>query len=84
MLDEKNCRFITGKGIIELTRKETQLLAILIQNKNRVVTHKNLEEALYGINGVRGGIPNRISVLRKKLKGVLEIKTKTSIGYYIK
>lgn len=83
MLDEKNCRFFADGKIIELTRKETQLLAILIQNKNRVVTHKNLEEALYGIDEVKGGISNRISVLRKKLKGVLEIKTKIGLGYYI-
>ena len=83
MLDEKNCRFITGKGIIELTRKETQLLGILIQNKDKVVTHKYLEETLYGIDGIRGGISARIGALRKKLKGALEIKTRIGLGYYI-
>lgn len=83
MLDEKNCRFITGKGIIELTRKETQLLGILIQNKDKVVRHEYLEEALYGIDGAKGGISARIGALRKKLKGVLKIKTKIGLGYYI-
>lgn len=83
MLDEKNCRFITGKGIIELTRTETQLLAILIENKDKMVTHKYLSEKLYGIDGIRGGISARIGKLRRKLKGALEIKTKVGLGYYI-
>lgn len=83
MLDEKNCRFITANRTIELTRMETHLLGILIKNRGKVVFHKDLEEELYGMQGIRGGISTRISKLRKKLEGVLEIKTKIGLGYYI-
>ena len=83
MLDERNCRYISASGIIELTRKETYLLAILIDNRDKVVTHEYLAEKLYGIDGIRGGISARIGKLRKKLAGVLEIKTKVGLGYYL-
>ena len=83
MLDEKNCRFITANKTIELTRMETYLLSILIENRGKVVLHEILEKNFYGMEGIKGGISSRIGSLRRKLKGLVEIKTRIGVGYYI-
>ena len=81
MLDENNRRYIANGKIIQLTRIETVTLNELIKNKEIVTTYEMLQNATYGsINLVR----NVIKRLRIKLEGILDIKTKYQIGYYIK
>lgn len=84
MLDEINCRYIADNKIVELSIAESRILKILIDNKNRVVKYSEISMLLYGLEDRKGRISARIHSLRKKLNSLLEIKTKISIGYYIK
>ena len=84
LLDETNRRYIVNGRVVELTRMETIVLKELINNKDIVITYDMLEVAAYGtITGACNGVRAAVSRLRGKLKGVLEIKTKYQIGYYI-
>ena len=83
MLDEKNCRYIANGQVIELTVKESYMLRILIENKNKVVKYNQLSMELNKSEDIKGCVQTRMKRLREKLKGLLEIKTKYQIGYYI-
>lgn len=67
---------------ISLTAKESALLALLMQNKNRVVTKEGIMEKIWGYD-TEAGIGNvdlYIYYLRKKLN-ITNIKTIRGIGY---
>ena len=82
MLDEENYRYIENGETVNLTRMETRILAILIRNKGRIVSHQEMEEELYKrVYDNHMIIRNHISRMRKKLK--LDIKNKRQIGYYL-
>lgn len=85
MHDEDNYIYVGTKKIIDLTVKENKILSLLIHNKGRVITHKQLCKLIYGdidyyfMECMR----NKIFGLRKKLKGEVEILNIRGIGYKI-
>ena len=84
MLDEYNQRYIADNNIIELTKAETEILYIFIKEKGKIVSNELLEWIIYrDITGDSKKVKGRISKLRKKLSGALEVKTKRQKGYYI-
>jgi DNA-binding response OmpR family regulator len=70
-------------NIIELTLKEFDLLAFLVQNKNVVITREKLVEKVWGYDyvGETRTIDNHIQKLRKKLTLKDSIKTVFGLGY---
>lgn len=84
MLDEENQRFIAGEKIINLSKKETQLLSLLIQNKGKVVTYDDISDYIYGENGSdNNAIRSTMVRLKQRLGSSVEIKTVTGKGYMI-
>ncbi|WP_090594909.1 response regulator transcription factor [Pelagibacterium luteolum] len=76
---------LAGHGV-ELTRRETALLEVLMGQPNRVFSKADLLDQLYGFDGDAG--PNAIELyiarLRKKLSGATaEIRTLRGEGYQI-
>lgn len=69
--------------IIPLTKKELLLLTYLVKNRNRVVTHRELEEYLWqGVVVSESSLRSLLRRLRKKIPEV-SIKTHPSIGYIL-
>jgi DNA-binding response OmpR family regulator len=78
-----NSREVSLKGQTqELTRREYALLLYLIDHKGRVLTRRQLEEALYDLdeNPESNALEVHIHALRKKL-GKESIRTIRGIGY---
>ncbi|MGI2259239.1 response regulator transcription factor [Shewanella sp. GXUN23E] len=72
--------------VIDLPRRELQLLDILLRNKGFVVTRSRLEEAMYGVNEeiLSNSLESHISKLRKNistLESSISIVTVRGIGY---
>lgn len=67
---------------ISLTVKETALLALLMQNKNHVITKEGIMEKIWGYDSEAGigNVDLYIYYLRKKLN-IPNIKTIRGIGY---
>lgn len=68
---------------VELTLKEFELLVVLVQNKNVVLTREKLIEKIWGYDyvGETRTIDNHIQKLRKKLQWKDKIKTVFKLGY---
>jgi two-component system KDP operon response regulator KdpE len=79
-----------GGAPVELSRTEYSLLRVLVQNADKIVTHKQLLAAVWGPNSVEQSQYLRvyISHLRRKLaeKGFSPsfLTTETGIGYRLK
>lgn len=79
-----------GGSPVELSRTEYSLLRVLVQNADKIVTHKQLLAAVWGPNSVEQSQYLRvyISHLRRKLteKGFSPalLSTETGIGYRLK
>lgn len=71
MHDDENYRYVTKKGIIDLTFAENCILKILIENKGKILKCNRVD------------IRKLISRLRNKLEEEIKIKTKNGVGYYI-
>lgn len=84
---EKYKATLKGKEI-ELTKKEFDLLTILIQNKNKVCTRENLLERVWGYS--YDGTTNAVDVYIRHLRVKIEdedmsvIHTVRGVGYVIK
>lgn len=87
MLDTDNWRYIGKNKTIELTYKENEILAYIIEHKERIVTYEELMkiDAQKYINKKSSyvAIARIINRLRQKLAGELRIKTRTSLGFYL-
>ncbi len=76
-----------GSTNIPLTKKETELLWLLITNKNKVFTRENLLNSIWGFDyyGDMRTVDSHIKRLRAKLDAVehpgWEIKTIWGVGY---
>lgn len=76
-----------GKTSIPLTKKETELLWLLITNRNKVFTRENLLNSIWGFDyyGDMRTVDSHIKRLRAKLDAVehpgWEIKTIWGVGY---
>jgi len=76
-------RTVTRAGIpVELTSREFDLLHVLLQNADRVMTRRTLEEQLYTWNDAvdSNALEVHIHHLRKKLGSEL-IRTVRGVGY---
>lgn len=88
-LNKSACEIQKGDTIVELTKKEYQLLEYLIRNKNCVVTRDQILNSVWGYDyvGDTNVVDVYISYLRNKLEdGVNEkyINTVRGIGYVAK
>lgn len=87
MLDERTgLYYCKGGRIIDLSMRESLILAILIYNKNRVVPFGELVEEIYGEKDneyARHCIRVITHNLRKKMQGEVKILTKTGVGYFV-
>ncbi len=89
VLDSAARTAVRGGRAIELTAKEFDLLALLIRNKNIVLTREQICDALYGIDDSIGSnaIDVYIRYLRKKIDDGYEkklIHTVRGVGYTVK
>jgi len=79
---------IIGETEIELTKKEFDLLVILLQNKNKVCTRESLLEKVWGYSydGTTNAVDVYINHLRAKIEiGDLKvIHTIRGLGYLVK
>ena len=76
---------ITGEQI-ELIHKEFQILELLINNKNQIVSKETIYDNIWGIDNdsISNNLEAYISFIRKKLKSIgskVNIKALRGIGY---
>lgn len=83
MHDYDNYRYIGTQETIQLTRKENELLKILIENKGHFVNKTTLLIQLYNENVSDYTLRCLISRLKEKIKNEITIKTKYGFGYKI-
>jgi DNA-binding response OmpR family regulator len=67
---------------IELSRREYDLLLLLLDNKDRVLTRRQIEEQLYDEEPESNALEVHVHNLRKKLGREL-INTVRGVGYYV-
>jgi two-component system KDP operon response regulator KdpE len=60
-------RAAAGGAVLELTRREFDLLAVLARNAGRVLTHRTLLEVAWGSDGTTESLRVHVTHLRKKL-----------------
>lgn len=70
---------------VDLTKREFELLELLITRTNRVVTKAEIAESIWEVNFDMNSnvIEVHLSQLRKKLQKADLIKTRVGVGYYI-
>jgi DNA-binding response OmpR family regulator len=88
-LNKSACQIQKGDTIVELTKKEYQLLEFLIKNKNCVVTREQILNSVWGYDYV--GDTNVVDVYISYVRNKLEdngsekyINTVRGIGYLMK
>ena len=84
MFDEELWVYAKGELKIPLSYKEGRVLQMLIENKNKTVTFKELSLALYGYDEdkwTRKAIGQFVSKLRKKIGNDGEIVSLLDKGY---
>lgn len=86
ILDINNCTYTINEKTISLTKKETQLLELLIRNKNQVIKKEQILDKVWGFNNnvEIANVELYIFYLRKKIdfsKSNLELKTIRGVGY---
>ncbi|MFY9227604.1 MAG: response regulator transcription factor [Blastocatellia bacterium] len=82
--EQMNVRF-RGRNVT-LTRKEFQLLKLLLENRGRILTRETLLERVWGLEylGESRTIDVHVSRLRQKLGGDEYIQTVVGLGYRFK
>lgn len=88
-LNKSACQIQKGDTIVELTKKEYQLLEFLIKNKNCVVTREQILNSVWGYDyvGDTNVVDVYISYVRNKLEDNANekyINTVRGIGYLMK
>lgn len=89
ILNQSLCEIKKENKIVELTKKEYQLLEFLIQNKNSVVTREQILNSVWGYDyiGDTKVVDVYVSYLRNKLEDEFNekyITTVRGIGYIMK
>lgn len=85
-IDYKEYRILTDKETIYLTRTQNNILQLLYNNKNNIVTYEDIAKEIYNSKYddlLKNLIKKHISILRKKISKYIEIKTVRDIGYII-
>ncbi|KLU65961.1 transcriptional regulatory protein WalR [Desulfosporosinus acididurans] len=82
-IDLAEMKVIKRGEVVELTLKEFELLAFLVQNLNVVLTRERLIEKIWGFDyfGETRTVDNHIQKLRRKLDLYDNIKTVFKLGY---
>ncbi|MFA5575671.1 MAG: response regulator transcription factor [Tissierellaceae bacterium] len=88
-LDSQKREVYIGKSLIHLTKKEFDLLELLLENKNIVLTRETILERIWGydFSGGTNAVDVYISYLRAKLEephGLKIFYTVRGVGYVIK
>lgn len=85
-IDFEGHRIIIQKETIWLTTTESNLLKLLYEQKNNVVSYQDIADRIYKVEAdelLKGLIRKHIALLRKKIKKCITIKTVKSVGYII-
>lgn len=77
LLDERNKLFFVGSSNIKLTENQVEVLSLLLQNKNKLITYQEFTE--------KANISNRVlhiavDSLNKKIKKYIHIEERKRIG----
>ena len=88
-LDVGRHRVTVGETVVELTRREFDLLHYLLENKGRVISRESLLDNVWGFDfvGETNAVDVYISFLRSKIDdpfGIKLIHTVRGVGYVIK
>lgn len=83
------CEIECNGDTIKLTMKETQLLELLLRNKNQVLTREQILDRVWGLDSdvEINNIEVYLSYLRKKLSNIksnISIETIRGVGYCLK
>ena len=89
ILNPKKGEIECGGEVIKLTMKESQLLELLLRNKNQVITKEQILDKLWGFTSdvEINNVEVYLSYLRKKLNCIkcnIVIETVRGMGYYLK
>ena len=89
ILNPKKGEIECGGEVIKLTMKESQLLELLLRNKNQVITKEQILDKLWGFTSdvEINNVEVYLSYLRKKLNHIkcnVVIETVRGMGYYLK
>lgn len=88
VLNKKSCALECKDNIINLGRKEYQLMELLMSNQDQIVSKELLIEKIWGLDSEceYNNIEVYISFLRKKLKAAeanIAISNTRGLGYYL-
>ena len=81
--DTKNKTLLIDNEKIDLTKKESQILEILLQERGKIVPQDIIMKKVWGEMIAKNTLIATIKRLRKKFKNYHVIKTKKNLGYYI-
>jgi two-component system response regulator ArlR len=89
VLNPKKGEIECGGEVIKLTMKESQLLELLLRNKNQVITKEQILDKLWGFSSEveMNNVEVYLSYLRKKLNTIkcnVVIETMRGMGYCLK
>lgn len=88
VLDLDSSELIVDRGNIRLSSKEFQMMKLLLQEKNKIVSKNILLEKIWGYDSeaMENNVEVYIGFLRKKLRALdsnLTIKTSRGLGYLL-
>lgn len=86
IVDFKGHRVMLKDKTIWLTNTQNNILEIIYNNKNRVVTYEEIVKEIYSTecdNSLISLIRRHITSLRKKINRYINIKTVRGVGYII-
>ena len=88
VLDLDSSELIVDRGNIRLSSKEFQMMKLLLQEKNKIVSKNILLEKIWGYDSeaTENNVEVYIGFLRKKLRALdsnLTIKTSRGLGYLL-
>ena len=81
-LDRQARRVLADGDEVELTRREFDLLAVLLKERGRVLTREALLDQVWGSQFVSSKtVDVHVSTLRQKLRGAVQITALRGVGY---
>lgn len=85
-IDVAGHRIIIQKETIWLTKIESNILKLLYEQKDSVITYQDIADKIYQVEAdelLKGLIRKHIALLRKKIKDHITIKTVKGVGYIL-
>ena len=86
VLNSNQCTYVIDGKTVRLTKTETQLLELLMRNRNQVITKEQILDKIWGFNSdvEIANVELYIFYLRKKIdfsSAQLKLKTIRGVGY---